>query len=42
MKPYSALAAALFAVWPGAAQVKLPPYTRQVLPGVLVVVLMPP
>ena len=41
MKPYSALATALFAVWPGAAQVKLPPYTRQVLPSGVVVVLMP-
>ena len=42
MRPFSVLAVALFLPWlAGAAQVKLPPYTRQVLPNGAVVLLMP-
>jgi zinc protease len=41
MKSTTALAAVLALAVPGAAQVKLPPYTRQVLPNGTVVVMMP-
>jgi zinc protease len=41
MRPLLVLASVLFLPWAGAAQVKLPPYTRQVLPNGAVVLLMP-
>jgi predicted Zn-dependent peptidase len=41
MKLVTALAAVLALAFPVAAQVKLPPYTRQVLPNGVVVVMMP-